>query len=149
MDKVPHKKPVVKEKESAPAKRERYAAAIGRRKTAVASVRITPGHGKFFVNGKPLQEYFTMPRVASSAVTPLAKLNLSGHYDMSAKASGSGLKAQAGAVRLGLSRALALKNPDLKVRLRKLGFLTRDARMVERKKYGLKKARRAPQWAKR
>ena len=128
---------------------ERYTAAIGRRKTAVASVRLTPGHGKFFVNGKPLPDYFTMPRVASSALASLTKLKLTNQYDISAKTSGSGLKAQAEAVRLGISRALAAKNPDFKKRLRKLGFLTRDARMVERKKYGLKKARRAPQWAKR
>lgn len=148
--KIEHKKSAPKEKEAAPAKRpERYVAAIGRRKTAVASVRITSGHGKFIVNDKPLKEYFKMPRVAFSATVPLEKLKLLDQYDMSAKASGSGLKAQAGAVRLGLSRALAEKNPDFKKRLRKLGFLTRDARKVERKKYGLKKARRAPQWAKR
>lgn len=130
-------------------KPERYVGAIGRRKTAVASVRLAGGHGKFLVNGKTVKEYFRMPRLEFLASAPILKLKLSDKYDTSAKVGGSGLRAQAEALRLGLARALAVKNPDFKKKLRKLGFLTRDARMVERKKYGLKKARRAPQWAKR
>jgi len=83
------------------------------------------------------------------ASAPLQKLKLTDKYDVSAHVKGGGITAQAEAVRLGLSWALAVKNPDFEKRLHKLGFLTRDPRMVERKKYGLKKARRAPQWAKR
>ncbi len=142
-----HKKQPEKAKEAK--KLERYVQAIGRRKTAIAQVRLFGGHGKFLVNGKFAKEYFRIPRLELSASAPLAKLKLADKYDVSAKVGGSGIRAQAEAVRLGLSRALAVKNPDFKKRLRKLGFLTRDARMVERKKYGLKKARRAPQWAKR
>ncbi len=144
------KKTVPKTKEVKEVKKlERYVQAVGRRKTAVASVRLSGGHGKFLMNGKTPKEYFRMPRLEFLARAPLLKLKLSDKYDVSANVRGSGVKAQAEAVRLGLSRALAEKNPDFKKRLRKLGFLTRDARMVERKKYGLKKARRAPQWAKR
>ncbi len=136
-------------KEVAPAKVERYVEGIGRRKTAVARVRITKGEGNFFVNGKAVKHYFPLPRLESVVAAPFAKLKLEEKFDVSAHVVGGGIKAQAEAVRLGLSRALAIKNPDLERRLHKLGFLTRDPRMVERKKYGLKKARRAPQWAKR
>jgi small subunit ribosomal protein S9 len=129
--------------------RNRYVEGIGRRKTAVARVRIVGGHGKFLVNDKDVELYFPLPRLRIVAKEPLEKLKLSDKYDVSAKVGGGGVKAQAEAVRLGLSRALVLKNPDFKSRLRALGFLTRDRRMVERKKYGLKKARRAPQWQKR
>ena len=154
MPKIPTvpKKHVIKPKEievKEVKKTERYIEEIGRRKTAVARVRLLGGHGEFLVNGKTSKEYFKMPRLEFLASSPMQKLKLADKYDVSAKVSGSGIYAQAGAIRLGLSRALATKNPDFKKRLRKLGFLTRDARMVERKKYGLKKARRAPQWAKR
>ena len=128
---------------------ERYTEGIGRRKTSVARVRIVVGKGDFVVNGKKPKEYFPTPRFLSYAVSPFEKLKLSDKYDVSVKVSGGGLRAQAEAVRLGLSRALTAKNPDLEARLKKLGYLTRDSRKVERKKYGLKKARRAPQWAKR
>jgi small subunit ribosomal protein S9 len=139
-----------KPKESvAPLPRNRYVEGVGRRKTAVARVRIVGGHGKFLINGKDMELYFPLPRLRIVAKEPLEKLKLSDKYDVSVKVGGGGVKAQAEAVRLGLSRALVLKNPDFKSRLRALGFLTRDQRMVERKKYGLKKARRAPQWQKR
>ena len=129
---------------------DRYVESVGRRKTAISRVRLTGGRGEFAVNGKKLDEYFRMmPRLLFYASSPLAKLKISDKYNVSAKVLGGGIRAQAEAVRLGLARALAVKNPDFKRRLRKLGFLTRDSRMVERKKYGLKKARRAPQWAKR
>lgn len=130
-------------------KAEAYAEGVGRRKTAVARVRITGGHGGYLVNDKKVDEYFRVFRFQSAAWSPLKELKLADRYSISAKVSGGGPKAQAEAVRLGLARALALKNPDSKNRLRVLGLLTRDPRMVERKKYGLKKARRAPQWAKR
>ena len=144
------KKPAPKEGEINEARKQgRYIQAVGRRKTAAALVRLSGGHGQFLINGKPLKEYFRMSRLEFLASIPLLKLKLSDKYNVSVKVKGSGIRAQAEAVRLGLSRALSIKNPDFKKRLRKLGYLTRDARMVERKKYGLKKARRAPQWAKR
>jgi small subunit ribosomal protein S9 len=131
------------------AKSHRYTEAVGRRKTAIARVRITAGGtGKMTVNGKSPAAYFTLPRLVADARSPIDQLKLDG-YDVSVVVSGGGIHAQAGAVRLGLSRAIIAKEPDWKPRLRTMGFLTRDSRMVERKKYGLNKARRAPQWAKR
>lgn len=131
------------------AKGHRYTEAVGRRKTAIARVRITTGGtGKMTVNGKTPKDYFTLPRLVADARSPMDQLKLDG-YDVSVNVSGGGIHAQAGAVRLGLSRAIIAKEPDWKPRLRTMGFLTRDSRMVERKKYGLNKARRAPQWAKR
>jgi small subunit ribosomal protein S9 len=130
-------------------KSHRYTEAIGRRKTAIARVRITPGGtGKMTVNGKTPTQYFTLPRLVQDARSPIEQLKLN-EYDVTVVVSGGGIHAQAGAVRLGLSRAIIAKEPDWKPRLRTMGFLTRDSRMVERKKYGLNKARRAPQWAKR
>lgn len=134
---------------AAPVRLEKYVEGVGRRKTAVARVRIVGGRGKFSVNERDLEQYFSLPRLRIVASAPLEKLKLSSKYNVSVKVHGGGPKAQSEAVRLGLSRALVLKNPDFKIRLHVLGFLTRDPRMVERKKYGLKKARRAPQWAKR
>jgi len=133
----------------AAAKSHRYTEAVGRRKTAIARVRITPGGtGKMTVNGKTPTQYFTLPRLVQDARSPLEQLKLT-EYDVTVVVTGGGIHAQAGAVRLGLSRAIIAKEPDWKPRLRTMGFLTRDSRMVERKKYGLNKARRAPQWAKR
>jgi small subunit ribosomal protein S9 len=126
----------------------RYTEAVGRRKTAIARVRIMPGNGKMTVNGKDVKAYFTLPRLVQDARSPLEQLKLT-EYDVTVVVSGGGIHAQAGAVRLGISRAIIAKSPDWKPRLRTMGFLTRDSRMVERKKYGLNKARRAPQWAKR
>jgi small subunit ribosomal protein S9 len=132
----------------AAAKSYRYTEAVGRRKTAIARVRIMPGTGKMTVNGKSPKEYFTLPRLVQDARSPIDQLKLT-EYDVTVVVTGGGIHAQAGAVRLGLSRAIIAKTPDWKPRLRTMGFLTRDSRMVERKKYGLNKARRAPQWAKR
>jgi small subunit ribosomal protein S9 len=133
----------------AAAKSHRYTEAVGRRKTAIARVRITPGGtGKMTVNGKTPSAYFTLPRLVQDARSPMEQLKLT-NYDVTVVVTGGGIHAQAGAVRLGLSRAIIAKEPDWKPRLRTMGFLTRDSRMVERKKYGLNKARRAPQWAKR
>jgi len=153
---VVHKKEVVAHKETvaathaaaAPAKKGRYTEAVGRRKTAIARVRISAGTGKMVVNGKTPSDYFTLPRLVAAARSPLEQLKLD-EYDVSVKVSGGGIHAQADAVRLGLSRAIIAKSSDWKPRLRTMGFLTRDSRMVERKKPGLRKARRAPQWAKR
>lgn len=151
---MPPKKGVVKKEEpkeevASLARPGRYIEAVGRRKTAIARVRLSGGRGKFIVNEKEAGNFFQLSALRDSATAPISKLKLEGKYDISAKVLGGGIRAQAEAVRLGLARALAIKNPDFKKRLRKLGFLTRDPRMVERKKYGLKKARRAPQWAKR
>jgi small subunit ribosomal protein S9 len=128
--------------------KSRYTEAIGRRKTAIARVRIMAGTGNITVNGKSLKEYFTLSRLIQDAKSPLEQLKLK-EYDVTIMVSGGGIHSQAGAVRLGISRAIVAKSPDWKPRLRTMGFLTRDSRMVERKKYGLNKARRAPQWAKR
>ncbi len=134
---------------AAASKSHRYTEAVGRRKTAIARVRITSGGtGKMTVNGKTPKDYFTLPRLMNDARSPIDQLKLD-EYDVTVVVSGGGIHAQAGAVRLGLSRAIIAKEPDWKPRLRTMGFLTRDSRMVERKKYGLNKARRAPQWAKR
>ena len=129
--------------------RERYFEGIGRRKTAVARVRIVPGKGGISVNNKEAKEYFRMQKLQQIIVSPLDNLKMADKFSVSANVSGGGINAQAEALRLGLSRALVLLNPVLKKPLRGFGLLTRDSRMVERKKYGLKKARRAPQWKKR
>jgi small subunit ribosomal protein S9 len=142
-----HKEKEVKEA-SAPAKKVRYTEAVGRRKTSIARVRIMPGTGKFVVNSKSAEAYFTLPRLVQAAKSPLVQLQLEA-FDVSVKVSGGGIHAQADAVRLGISRAIILKDPTWKPRLRTMGFLTRDSRMVERKKYGKLGARRSPQWAKR
>jgi len=139
-----------KKEVSVPKKAERYTEAVGRRKTSIARVRISHGKGAFVVNDKDLKHYFQLPILESCATSPFSKLKIEDNkFDVSAKVSGGGIHAQAEAVRLGLSRVLAIVNPDFQKRLHYFGFLTRDSRMVERKKYGLRKARRAPQWQKR
>ena len=131
------------------AKAARYTEAVGRRKTAIARVRIAAGKGTVTVNGKDLKSYFTLPRLVAAAVAPLTQLNLAKDFDVTVHVSGGGVNAQAEAVRHGLSQAIVSVDAAWKPRLRAMGYMTRDSRMVERKKYGLKKARRAPQWAKR
>ncbi len=131
------------------AKHNRYFEGIGRRKTAVARVRVLKGAGKFVVNGLTMEKYFQTPKLRQVAEEALRRLNVASALDISVKMEGGGINAQAEAVRHGTSRALVLMNPDFKLQLSSLGLLTRDSRMVERKKYGLKKARRAPQWKKR
>jgi small subunit ribosomal protein S9 len=138
-------------KKEAPAhapKAGRYTEAVGRRKTAIARVRIMAGKGVMTVNGKDLKVYFPLQRLVMTALSPLEQLKIT-DLDVSVKIGGGGIHAQAEAIRLGLSRAIVLKDADWKPRLRTIGFMTRDSRMVERKKYGKKKARRSPQWAKR
>src|SRR5690349_5242916 len=131
------------------APKSRYMEATGRRKTAVARVRIVAGNGKVTVNGKDLKHYFSLERLMAAAVAPLTQLNLSKNYDVTVKVAGGGINAQAEAIRHGLSQAIVMADVAWKPRLRAMGYMTRDSRMVERKKYGLRKARRAPQWAKR
>lgn len=128
----------------------RYFEAVGRRKTAVARVRLfTKGGKEFLVNDKPYQVYFPTLALQQAALASLEKMKCLDKFRISAKVKGGGLNAQAEAVRHGIARALILFNPDFRKRLKKVGFLTRDPRMRERKKFGLKRARRAPQWKKR
>jgi small subunit ribosomal protein S9 len=127
----------------------RYTEAVGRRKTAIARVRIVAGTGVMTINGETGKTYFDLPRLLTTATAPADRLAITKTFDISAKVSGGGIHAQAGAIRLGLARAIIKLSPEWKKQLRAFGFLTRDSRMVERKKYGLKKARRSPQWAKR
>ncbi len=121
----------------------------GKRKTSVARVILRPGSGATWVNGKSIEEYF--PRLVHRvlATAPLRTAGLDGQYDLRVRVHGGGPSGQAGAVRHGIARALVEVNPDLRVPLKRAGFLTRDARQVERKKAGLHKARKAPQFSKR
>lgn len=131
-------------------KPERYWEAVGRRKTAVARVRLfTRGDKGIWVNGKSCDIYFHTEEMRRTAEDALKKMKAQERFRVTVKASGGGLRAQSEAVRHGTARALTKFNPDFRKRLKRAGFLTRDPRMVERKKFGLKKARRAPQWAKR
>ncbi|HEY4525684.1 MAG TPA: 30S ribosomal protein S9 [Candidatus Paceibacterota bacterium] len=127
----------------------KYFEGVGRRKTAIARVKVQKGKESFAVNGKPVADFFTVPRLLKTALAPIENLKLEGNVSVTAKVAGGGIMAQAEAVRHGLALGLALMDEELRPRLRALGYMTRDSRMVERKKYGLKKARRAPQWAKR
>ena len=129
---------------------EKYYEAVGRRKTAVARIRIWPSDSKkeITVNSKDFTTYFPVRELQDVFTEPLNKSETKS-YKISAKVFGGGLRAQAFAIRHGLSRALILAYPDSKTILKTLGFLTRDPRMKERKKPGLKGARRAPQWSKR
>jgi small subunit ribosomal protein S9 len=122
---------------------------VGRRKTSTARVRITNGQGEFVVNGKTLGEYF--PRLGDSnlVLSPLADANAQGTVNVSVMVKGGGVSGQAGAVRMGLARALVKMNPDIDRVMRKGGHLTRDPRVKERKKPGLKRARKAPTYTKR
>ena len=122
---------------------------VGRRKTAAARVRLTPGTGKIVVNGKPLEEYFPYFEWQNIVKAPLVAVGKEKTFDVSAKIVGGGQKGQAVAVQLGIARALVIWNDELKKSLKTQGYLTRDARVKERKKPGLKRARRAPQWSKR
>lgn len=127
----------------------RYFEGVGRRKTSVARVKVAPGRDEFKINGLPLEKFFQAARLQGTASAPIHNLKIENKLSVNARVRGGGVKAQAEAVRHGLARALVLWNSELKKQLRVLGYLTRDPRMVERKKYGLKKARRAPQWSKR
>ena len=126
----------------------RYTEAVGRRKTATARVRITPGkNSSMTVNGKAADEYFPLQGMVKTAYAPLTVLGVA--YAVSARVSGGGHKAQAEAIRLGISRAIAELVPEQRKDLKVRGYLRRDPRAKERKKFGLKAARRAPQWSKR
>lgn len=140
--------------ESAPVKASNSAiapgAGLGRRKEAVARVRIVPGVGAWTINGRDLESYFPNKVHQQVVNSPFAALGLEGKFDVHARIVGGGTSGQAGALRLGVARALNEIDADAnRATLKKAGYLTRDARVVERKKAGLKKARRAPQYSKR
>jgi small subunit ribosomal protein S9 len=121
----------------------------GKRKTSVARVILRPGSGATWFNGRTLEDYFPRGLHRSQVVAPLKVAGVEGQYDIRVRVHGGGLTGQAGAVRHGIARALVEINPELRVPLKREGFLTRDARQVERKKAGLHKARKAPQFSKR
>jgi len=121
----------------------------GRRKEAVARVRLLPGTGEFRINDRPLDEYFPTRVHRMVAQSPLRSIGRDKEFDVVATITGGGVNGQAGALRLGLARALLELDPELRAQLKAEGFLRRDAREKERRKYGLKKARKAPQYSKR
>lgn len=123
--------------------------AIGRRKAAIARVRVVPGSGRWLINGRPLESYFPNKVHQQLVTEPFVDVDAREAFDVVARISGGGVTGQAGALRLGVARSLTLIDPDHRPTLKKNGFLTRDARVKERKKYGLKKARKAPQYSKR
>ncbi len=123
--------------------------ATGRRKTSVARVMLSEGDGFFEFNGKTLEDYFPSPSMRMTINKPFNIVGMEKKFNLKVNLNGSGLSAQADAVALGISRALIQFDPELRPKLKKAGLLTRDARKVERKKYGLKKARRAEQFTKR
>ena len=128
---------------------EQYYYATGRRKTSVANVRLYMDKGPLIVNGKSMEDVFPWSTWQQIITDPLRLTNRLGQIRMIAKVTGGGVVGQAGALRHGISRALQLSNPSLRPALKKAGFLTRDSREKESKKYGLKRARKAKQWTKR
>jgi small subunit ribosomal protein S9 len=128
---------------------ERPIQTVGRRKEAVVRVRIVPGTGKFDLNGRSLEAYFPNKVHQQLIKAPLVTVDRVESFDIFAHLNGGGPSGQAGALRLGIARALILASPEDRPALKKAGFLTRDPRAIERKKYGLKKARKAPQYSKR
>jgi small subunit ribosomal protein S9 len=121
----------------------------GKRKTSVARVILRPGDGSWWVNGRSLEEYFPRATLRGVATAPLRIAGVEGRFDVRARLHGGGVTGQAGALRHGIARALVDADPNLRSVLKREGFLTRDARIVERKKAGLHKARKAPQYSKR
>jgi small subunit ribosomal protein S9 len=121
----------------------------GKRKTSVARVILRPGSGGTWINGRSIEDYFPRATHRSTVLAPLKVAGVEGQYDLRVRVHGGGPTGQAGAVRHGIARALVEINPELRIPLKREGFLTRDARIVERKKAGLHKARKAPQFSKR
>ena len=121
----------------------------GKRKTSVARVILRPGDGQTWINGRTLEEYFPRQVLRTVATMPLRTAGVEGSFDIRARLHGGGPAGQAGALRHGIARALIEADPDLRIVLKREGFLTRDARIVERKKAGLRKARKRPQFSKR
>jgi len=123
--------------------------ATGRRKSSIARVRLYPGTGQITLNGRTLENYFPHAALRQRVLEPMRVVEVDGQYDVIAKLEGGGTTGQSDALRLGIARALIEIDPELRPTLKKGGMLTRDSRRVERKKYGLRKARRAPQFTKR
>lgn len=134
---------------ASPATEQAFFRGTGRRKEAVARVRLYPGTGKFTVNKRPFEEYFGLKTLQAIVQQPLEAAGVNGQFDVVVTVHGGGIAGQAGAVRHGIARALLGVDPEHRAVLKKAGFLTRDPRAKERKKYGLKKARKAPQFSKR
>lgn len=128
---------------------DRVITATGRRKTAVARVFLKPGNGKLTINSRSLQEYFGRETARMIVMQPFDVTQTSDNFDIDVNVNGGGASGQAGAIRHGITRALMLANGDLRGTLKKAGFVTRDPRAVERKKYGRHKARKRPQFSKR
>lgn len=131
---------------------KKYFEAVGRRKTSVARVRVSTSEGntgEMVVNDKPSEKYFFTPELLRTATASLKKMKLLNKFSVTAKIKGGGAHSQAEAFRHAIARALIKFNPDFRKRLKKSGYLERDARAKERRKFGLKKARKAPQWSKR
>lgn len=126
-----------------------YYYGTGRRKHSVARVRMYPGTGKITINGRDIDEYFGLETLKLIVRQPMEITNTLGRFDIVCTVAGGGVSGQAGAIRHGIARALVKADPELRPAVKKAGFLTRDPRMKERKKYGLKAARRAPQFSKR
>ena len=122
---------------------------VGRRKTSTVRVRVYEGTGTLSLNGRPLEDYFPSMAQRLRILEPIRAAGMDGRYDIAATLEGGGLNGQTDALRLGIARALCEINPEVRRTLKKAGMLSRDARAVERKKYGLRKARRAPQYTKR
>ena len=129
--------------------KEKYYYGTGRRKHSVARVRVYNGTGKITINGRDIDDYFGLETLKLIVRQPMALTETADKFDIVCTVAGGGVTGQAGAIRHGLSRALLVFNPELRATLKAAGFLTRDPRMKERKKYGLKAARRAPQFSKR
>jgi small subunit ribosomal protein S9 len=123
--------------------------ATGRRKEAIVRVRLLPGQGRFSLNGRGIEDYFPRPALRMIVTEPLRLTSTADRYDVIASLIGGGTTGQAGALRHGIARALVEADPTLRGELKRKGLLTRDARVKERRKYGLKKARKAPQYSKR
>ena len=122
--------------------------AVGRRKKSIARVRLVPGEGKIIINNRDIENYFGLETLKMTVRQPLTLTNITS-FDVLVNVCGGGVSGQAGAIRHGIARALCKADPELRAALKKAGFLTRDPRMKERKKYGLRGARRAPQFSKR
>lgn len=144
----PKKEPEKEQKTAAIAKPQVYYEAVGSRKTSVARVRIFAKGEEISVNGKKVEQYFPTAELKEIVFSPFKRAGLE-NFGASIKVQGGGIHSQAEAVRHGIAKALLVFSPDLRRQLKTAGFLTRDARMRERKKFGLKRARRAPQWQKR
>jgi len=144
------KEPVKEAVKKATVKKEKYIETVGRRKTSIAIIHLfTKGEKAFLVNKRPYNVYFPTLELQKIVLSALEKMKCIDKFSLDVLVRGGGLHSQAEAVRHGIARALVIFNPDFRKRLKKAGFLTRDPRMRERKKFGLKRARRAPQWQKR